>query len=95
MKLCVEWWSIITSWHINVHYVKNLRTYECEVKHNRDMGMGHLMWGGEGGGGIYHIMGGVVMAKLSYFIGKYVQRMLVFMGGPFSALEFSFVSTKF
>ena len=45
MKLCVEWWSIITSWHINVHYVKNLRTYECEVKHNGDMGMGHLMGG--------------------------------------------------
>ena len=29
--------------HINVHCVKNFCTHmKCEVKHNGDMGMGHL-----------------------------------------------------
>ena len=31
--LCVEWGSTNISWHIDVHYVKILRTYiKCEVK---------------------------------------------------------------
>ena len=38
---------------------------KCEVKHNGDMGMGHLcliMGGGGGGmGGIYGLMGGAFM----------------------------------
>ena len=41
-ELCVEWGSPNTSWHINVHHVKNLHTLKCEVEHNGDMGMGHL-----------------------------------------------------
>ena len=49
-----------------------------------------------GWGGIYHLMGGTVMAKVSYFVWKYVKKMLVFGGGgPFLALEFCFVSAKF
>ena len=57
-------------------------------------------WGGiyglmGGWGGIYRLMGGTVMAKVSYFVWKYVKKMLVFGGEPFSALEFCFVSAKF
>ena len=33
-----------------------------------------------GWGGIYHLMGGTVMAKVSYFVWKYVKKMLVFGG---------------
>ena len=43
-KLCVEWESTNTTWHISVHHVKNKVSAhkKCEVKHNGDMGMGHL-----------------------------------------------------
>ena len=43
VKLCVEWGSTNTGWHIDIHHVKNFFTHmKCEVKHNGDMGMGHL-----------------------------------------------------
>ena len=54
--MCVKWGSTNTSWHINVHHMKNLHTHEvikCEVK-DKGMGMGHL-WLNESG--IYHFMG--------------------------------------
>jgi len=40
--------STNTSWHINVHRVKNLHTHmKCEVKHNGDMGNNgaFMKWG--------------------------------------------------
>ena len=50
---------------------------KCEVKHNGDMGMGHLGCGyGLNGWGSYD--------KVSCcFIWKYAQKMLVFRGVPF------------
>ena len=50
---CVKWGSTNTGWHIDVHHVRNLYTQMCEVKHNGDMGMGHL----------WLIMGGLNPAK--------------------------------
>ena len=39
-KLCVEWESTNTGWHINVHDVKIGTHIKCEVNHNGDMEMG-------------------------------------------------------
>ena len=39
-KLCVEWESTNTGWHINVHHVKIGTHIKCEVNHNGDMEMG-------------------------------------------------------
>ena len=57
-RSCVEWGSTNTRWHINVHHVKICT--QCEVKHNGDMGMGHLwlIWVGNlwlNGWGIYDL----------------------------------------
>ena len=38
----VEWGSTNTGWYINAHHVKNCTHMKYEVKHNGDMGMGHL-----------------------------------------------------
>ena len=49
--MSIEWGSTNTSWHIDVHHVKNNISAhtKCEVKHNGDMGMGHLNgWGSYG-----------------------------------------------
>ena len=42
----VEWGSTNTGWHIDVHHVKTLTHIKCEVRHNWDMGMGHLWLNG-------------------------------------------------
>ena len=57
--LYVEWGSTNTGRHIDAHYVKICTHMKYEVKHNGDMGMGHLWCIGWG---IYDVMDGAFMA---------------------------------
>jgi len=46
-RSCVEWESTNTSWHIDVQHVKLCTYMICKVRHNWDMGMGHLSFNGQ------------------------------------------------
>ena len=82
-KLCVEWGSTNTGRHIDIHHVKLCTHMKCEVRHNLDMGMGHLWLNGWD---IYDLIGGAFIAKMGWAVmASYCfvwKKMLVFKGVP-------------
>ena len=89
--------SMFTMWKLCIHKV-------CELRHNWDMGMGHLWLNGWG---IHGLMGGTFMAYwvghlqlkwvgqswlLAVSFGKMLKKMLVFRGVPFPIIAWQQVS---